>query len=208
MSRSEHACSSRHHSACWRLLPTAAEPAKDPWLVFRGDPTETGVRPGRRPARQARRSCGNLPPRTPSTGRRPSPTASSTSAPRTNTFTPSIWRTGEKKWEYKAGPIKASPAYRDGGVYVGDSNGLFHCVDAANGRKRWTFPTGAEITSGANFAGDNILFGSYDETLYCLDKNGKQVWTFKTPARSTARRRWPATAPSWPAATASCTSST
>src|SRR5262249_9662483 len=37
---------------------------------------------------------------------------------------------GNLKWKYKAGPIKAAPAVRDGAVYVGDSDGVFHCVDA------------------------------------------------------------------------------
>jgi outer membrane protein assembly factor BamB len=90
-------------------------------------------------------------------------------------------KTGEKKWEYKTGPIKAAPSYREGLVYVGDGDGIFHCVEAATGKKRWTYETGGEISSGANFAGDNILFGSGDEQLYCLSKDGKELWKFKVP---------------------------
>src|SRR5262249_26015069 len=45
---------------------------------------------------------------------------------------------------------------------------------------RWKFETGDQILSGVNFAGDNVLFGSYDETLYCLSPDGKEVWKFKT----------------------------
>jgi outer membrane protein assembly factor BamB len=87
---------------------------------------------------------------------------------------------GKEKWHYKAAPFKASPSVRDGAVYVGDSDGIFHCVNAATGQKRWTFETDAEITSGANFAGDSILFASHDETLYCLSPEGKLRWKFKT----------------------------
>jgi outer membrane protein assembly factor BamB len=90
-------------------------------------------------------------------------------------------RTGEKRWEYKAGPIKASPSVLAGAVYVGNSDGVFHCVDAATGQKRWTHDTGAEITSGANFTSNAVLYGSGDETLYCLDKTGKELWKFKVP---------------------------
>jgi outer membrane protein assembly factor BamB len=93
-------------------------------------------------------------------------------------------KTGAKKWEYlteKNAPIKAPPSYRGGLVYVGDGDGIFHCVDATTGKKRWTFETGGEISSGANFAGDNILFGSGDEQLYCLSKDGKELWKFKVP---------------------------
>jgi len=87
---------------------------------------------------------------------------------------------GSLKWKYKGGPFKAPPSVRDGAVYVGDSDGIFHCVDAAKGAKRWTFETGAEIISGANFAGEFVLFGSWDESLYCLDQDGKERWKFKT----------------------------
>lgn len=87
---------------------------------------------------------------------------------------------GKEKWKYKAGPLKAAPAVRNGLVFVGDSEGKFHCVKAANGDKSWTFDTDAEIVSGANFADDRVLFGSFDETLYCLDRQGKLKWKVKT----------------------------
>jgi len=87
---------------------------------------------------------------------------------------------GKQKWVYKGGPFKASPAVNGNAVYGGDSDGKFHCVDATTGAKRWIFDTGAEIVGGANFFGDLILFGSYDETLYCLTRNGKEKWQFKT----------------------------
>src|SRR5579875_185961 len=87
---------------------------------------------------------------------------------------------GQEKWKYKAGPLKASPAVRAGRVYIGNADGVFHCIDAAKGEKCWNYETDGEITSGANFAGDLILFGSHDETLYCLTKDGKEKWKFKT----------------------------
>jgi outer membrane protein assembly factor BamB len=86
---------------------------------------------------------------------------------------------GTLKWKYKAAPFKAPTAVRDGCVYVGDLDGNFHCVDAARGTKKWTFETGGEI-GGANFTRDDILFASHDENLYCVSKEGKQRWKFKT----------------------------
>jgi outer membrane protein assembly factor BamB len=88
--------------------------------------------------------------------------------------------TGKQKWAYKAGPFKAPPGVKDGCVYAGDMDGLFHCVDALTGAKKWTYDTSAEISSGANFHGDAVLFGAADETLYCL-RGGKEKWKFKVP---------------------------
>jgi hypothetical protein len=88
-------------------------------------------------------------------------------------------KNGAVQWKYKAGPIKAPVAYREGMLFVGDEDGLFHCVDAAKGTKIWTFQTGNEISAGANFSGDKILVGSHDSHLYCLDQKGKETWKFK-----------------------------
>jgi outer membrane protein assembly factor BamB len=87
---------------------------------------------------------------------------------------------GKQKWGFKAGPFKASPSVRGDAVYAGDSDGKFYCVDAVTGKQRWSFETSGEIVGGANFVGDLVLFGSYDETLYCLTPDGKQKWQFKT----------------------------
>lgn len=89
-------------------------------------------------------------------------------------------KTGAEKWKVKLGPVKAPVSFRDGLLYVGDADGIFHCLEAANGKERWKFTTDGEISSGANFAGETVLFGSGDENLYCLSvKEGKEVWKFK-----------------------------
>jgi outer membrane protein assembly factor BamB len=89
--------------------------------------------------------------------------------------------TGKEKWRYKAVPFKAPVSFKDGSVYIGDSDGIFHCVAAATGKQRWTFKTEGEIAGGANFSNDAVLFGSGDETLYCLTMEGKERWRFKVP---------------------------
>jgi outer membrane protein assembly factor BamB len=88
--------------------------------------------------------------------------------------------TGKLKWKTKLGPIKASPSVKGDRVYVGNIDGKFYCLAAVDGKILWTFETEAEITSGCNFHGDNILIGSHDSTLYCLDPAGKKRWDVKT----------------------------
>jgi outer membrane protein assembly factor BamB len=90
-------------------------------------------------------------------------------------------KTGQQRWQFKSGPIKVAPAVANGAVYVGNTDGVFYCLDAATGAPRWKFDTEVEITSSANFAGDTVLFGAGDETLYCLSLEGKKRWTFKVP---------------------------
>ena len=87
---------------------------------------------------------------------------------------------GMKKWEYDAGPLKATPAARNGTVYVGDLKGNFHAVDAVSGKKRWMLSVDADIHGPANFARDNILFGSDDHHLYCVSAKGEIVWQCET----------------------------
>ncbi len=84
---------------------------------------------------------------------------------------------GEKKWEFNSeiGFI-ASPSIRDGRIYLGDIDGIFHCVDL-DGKPLWRHEAMAEIDSSANFYKDNVIYGSQDATLYCLNQqSGKLVW--------------------------------
>src|SRR5262249_37728593 len=89
--------------------------------------------------------------------------------------------TKKQKWKYKGAPFKAPVSVHEGAVYVGDEDGMFHCVDAKTGVQRWIFETGGEIASGANFTGDSIVFGCGDQHPYCLSREGKPRWKFKVP---------------------------
>ena len=88
---------------------------------------------------------------------------------------------GKAKWKYTAlAESKASPAVSNGVIYFGDESGALHAVDAATGKRKWLFQTEAGIISSANFYQDRVLFGSYDNHLYCLDTKGKLQWKLET----------------------------
>lgn len=103
-------------------------------------------------------------------------------------------RSGELIWSYRtlenpdpntfAPGFKAAPTVTANAVYIGDEDGTFHVVDRATGKKKWTFPTGAEIAGGAAVVGENVIVGSHDSFLYCLKaSDGSVVWQFQTENR-------------------------
>ena len=105
----------------------------------------------------------------------------------------------------------AAAAVRDGRVYVGDNDGQFYCFDTADRQAavEASKPT-AEINCRPNFYKDNVLFGSQDATLYCLERRHRRegLDTTRSAIRFVASRRWSKAARFWPAAMPSCTSST
>jgi len=88
-------------------------------------------------------------------------------------------QTGQWNWKFQAGiSIEASPAYKDGRIYIGDSDGNFFCLKE-DGFLVWSKELEAPITGAANFHGDNVVFGTDDASLYCLNgKDGEEVWKF------------------------------
>ncbi len=101
-----------------------------------------------------------------------------------------LW-SGKLKWKYKTKEAvgesspAVGPAGANGLVFVGDLEGTFHAVNAANGQGLWTYKTGGEIKCSPVIVnvngGDRVLIGSYDGSLYCFEaRSGKTVWQFKT----------------------------
>ena len=98
--------------------------------------------------------------------------------------------TGEKVWSYKtveqvapntfAPGFKSSPTVTADAIYLGDEDGVFHAIDRTTGKGLWKFETGGEIYSSAAVTDGRILFGAYDNNLYCLNLDGTQAWKFGT----------------------------
>ncbi|MHC4169142.1 MAG: outer membrane protein assembly factor BamB family protein [Planctomycetota bacterium] len=88
-------------------------------------------------------------------------------------------RNGSLLWKYDAGAgIWVSPACDGHRVYFGDRAGVFHAIDASNGKPLWTLKTGAVILKPASFSpsADKIVFGSEDMHVYCVSPEGRLLW--------------------------------
>ena len=181
------------------------------WPVFRGN--APGDRRGPPPtARRSRRCSGNSSrSRTACSSRRPpSSTAWSTSAGSTATFYALDLATGKEKWKFHSElGFHASAAVRDGLVYIGDTEGRFIASTPPPAKRNGAFTTDAEINAGANFYKDNVLFGSQDGTLYCLERQDRQrsLEVLDRQHDPVLADRSSRIASSWPVATACCTSS-
>ena len=100
-------------------------------------------------------------------------------------------RTGKLIWSYRtiedpdpnafAPGFKASPTVTETAIFIGDEDGVFHCIDPQSGKQKWFFKTGAEIISSAAVVGNRVIFGSYDNNLYCLSaEDGSKIWAAVT----------------------------
>ena len=88
-------------------------------------------------------------------------------------------QTGEQVWKQPLGevgrpaPIEASPMAMDGRVYIGATDGVMYVLDENTGEILHRHETEASIFGSANWLttsrGNAIVFGSYDNNLYCLD---------------------------------------
>lgn len=101
--------------------------------------------------------------------------------------------TGAILWKYRsiedpdpkkfAPGFKATPLITADAVYVGDEDGILHALDRASGKLRWKFATDGEIAGSVARFEDNLLLASHDSYLYCLSKDGADVWKFQTNDR-------------------------
>ena len=89
---------------------------------------------------------------------------------------------GTERWrlETDAG-FEASGLYHDGRVYIGNADGILYAVDGSSGETVWRREIVGKVTGTANIAVHPdtgkpvVLFGSYDNHLYCLDSQTGQI---------------------------------
>ncbi len=96
-------------------------------------------------------------------------------------------KTGRLTWRYqhpqRQFPFYASAGVVDGRVVVGGRDKLVHCLNAATGKRLWTFTTRARVESSPVLADGRVFVGSNDGRFYVLDfQTGAKVWEFTAGA--------------------------
>jgi len=95
-----------------------------------------------------------------------------------------VWRYENPDRQF---PYYSSAALAGGRLIVGSRDKLVHGIDAATGKKAWTFTTRARVDSSPVVAGNRVYIGSSDGRLYVLDPaSGSTVWEFDAGAPFTA----------------------
>ncbi len=95
---------------------------------------------------------------------------------------------GEAIWQKNlsaSGRQYSSPAYHDGRLYIGLSDGRLVAVEARTGEMVWEFTTRSSeigVSSSPAVAGGSVLFGGGDGFVYCLDTTGAKLWERDTGA--------------------------
>jgi outer membrane protein assembly factor BamB len=87
----------------------------------------------------------------------------------------------ERDWQVDIGGRITQPIAADGKLFVASvDTHTVHALNAASGRKLWSYTTGARVDSAPTFYKSRVLFGSADGWVYCLRaSDGALAWRFR-----------------------------
>ena len=86
---------------------------------------------------------------------------------------------GKLRWTLQASqPVLGSVSIEDGTAYVGASDSTFRAIDIKTGRLVWAYHgLRGYVMTKPLVTRDKVIFGAWDNTLYCLRRaDGQEVW--------------------------------
>ena len=81
-------------------------------------------------------------------------------------------------WSYDSkAQIETSPLIQNNKVIFGNIGGWVTALDAKSGKVLWKYKANEAVYSSPAGINGNIIFGTNDNSLICLDDNGKFIWS-------------------------------
>ncbi len=87
---------------------------------------------------------------------------------------------GELLWKFVTREVPGEPCVHAGRLYIGGGDFFMYCL-SLEGHELWRFKTNGYVWHQNTMLGKNLVFGSWDCNLYCVDaETGRLVWKFST----------------------------
>jgi len=121
-------------------------------------------------------------------------------AGRSGTTAQDVSTTLKQTWQAEMNGRLSAPIIAAGKLFVAsiDTHTL-HALDAASGRRLWTYTTGGRIDSAPTYHKGLVLFGSADGYVYGLRaKDGALAWRFRAAPVDQRMMAWEQLESAWP----------
>lgn len=102
--------------------------------------------------------------------------------------------TGRERWRFRSAPIESSPLLKNGRLYFGTWDHNVYAINAATGRKIWSFAADDQVNTSAAYWRGRIFIASDGGTLYALSaRTGRLLWSAQSQSKFGSREFWYAT---------------
>jgi len=93
-------------------------------------------------------------------------------------------KTGKEIWRFKTGAEVFDPVHltvRKGMVFIPSFDSYLYALNVETGKEIWKTKLGNYgVAMSPTIVNGRIYMGARDGNLYCLDRNGKEIWRFRT----------------------------
>jgi outer membrane protein assembly factor BamB len=77
--------------------------------------------------------------------------------------------------------VEMTPAVDNGTVFVGSEDKSFYAIDAATGKKKWSYPAGQWLGGPPAIVKNGVVYFTSEQGLHAVDVlTGKRKWRFET----------------------------